>query len=81
MSGFVIYYEDTAESHLGTAIIAAAAFHLILLLGIQFTMPEKMEKISPTLEITLLSHLSDDKPEKADFLRGSLPTRWEFPPR
>lgn len=71
MSGFVIYYEDTAENHLGTAIIAAAAIHLVLLLGIQFTMPEKREQISPTLEITLLSHLSDDKPEKADFLAQS----------
>ncbi|KZX62813.1 energy transducer TonB [Stutzerimonas frequens] len=52
---------------LGFTLFLAAALHLALILGLGFTLSEP-KQISKTLEITLSTFKSEDKPKDADFL-------------
>src|SRR5450830_1199794 len=52
---------------LGFTLFLAALIHLMLILGVGFTMVEP-KQITKTLEITLATFKSEKKPEKADFL-------------
>jgi protein TonB len=52
---------------LGFTLFLAAALHLALILGLGFTLSEP-KQISKTLEITLSTFKSEEKPQEADFL-------------
>ncbi|WP_339080345.1 energy transducer TonB [Pseudomonas sp. TMP9] len=52
---------------LGFTLFLAAVLHLALILGLGFTLAEPSQ-ISKTLEITLSTFKSEDKPKDADFL-------------
>ncbi|MCQ4253189.1 energy transducer TonB [Stutzerimonas stutzeri] len=52
---------------LGFTLFLAAALHLALILGVGFTLSEP-KQISKTLEITLSTFKSEEKPKEADFL-------------
>lgn len=52
---------------LGFTMFLAAALHAALILGLGFTLTEP-DQISKTLEITLSTFKSEDKPKDADFL-------------
>src|SRR5690606_24677844 len=52
---------------LGFTLFLAAAVHIALILGIGFTL-EPPSQVSKTLEITLSTFKSDEKPKQADFL-------------
>lgn len=52
---------------LGLTLVLAALLHLALILGLGFGLP-KPAKVSKTLEITLSTFKSEEKPKEADFL-------------
>lgn len=52
---------------LGFTLLIAAALHAALILGVSFTLPGP-SLLSKSLEITLATFSSKDKPEQADFL-------------
>ncbi|GLZ85160.1 transporter TonB [Metapseudomonas resinovorans] len=52
---------------LGFTLFLAAVLHVALILGVGFTVADP-EQISKTLEITLATFKSEEKPKKADFL-------------
>src|SRR3990167_9865758 len=52
---------------LGFTLFLAAALHAALILGLGFTLSEP-NQISKTLEITLSTFKSEEKPKEADFL-------------
>ncbi len=52
---------------LGFTLFLAAALHLALILGLGFTLSEP-KQISKTLEITLSTFKSEEKPKEADFI-------------
>ncbi|WP_199267602.1 hypothetical protein, partial [Escherichia coli] len=52
---------------LGFTLFLAAALHLALILGLGVTLSEP-KQISKTLEITLSTFKSEEKPKDADFL-------------
>ncbi|AOE82844.1 energy transducer TonB [Pseudomonas sp. TCU-HL1] len=52
---------------LGFTLFVAAVLHVALILGVGFTVADP-QQISKTLEITLATFKSEEKPKKADFL-------------
>lgn len=52
---------------LGFTLFLAAAVHLALILGVSFSLPEP-NMVSKTLDVTLASFKSAEKPKQADFL-------------
>ena len=52
---------------LGFTLFVATLAHLALLLGVSFGMPDPAQ-LSKTLEVTLASFKSDEKPKQADYL-------------
>jgi protein TonB len=56
-----------SSDRLGFTLFIAAALHAVLLLGVGFSMAEP-NQISKTLEITLSTFKSEEKPKQADFL-------------
>ncbi|CAD5106437.1 energy transducer TonB [Zestomonas carbonaria] len=52
---------------LGFTLFVAAVLHLALILGLSFTLPD-VTQVSKTLEITLSTFKSQEKPKDADFL-------------
>ncbi|MGH8353372.1 MAG: energy transducer TonB, partial [Pseudomonas sp.] len=52
---------------LGFTLLLATLLHLALILGLGFTMADP-NQISKTLEITLATFKSEEKPKQADFL-------------
>ncbi|MCQ4348285.1 energy transducer TonB [Pseudomonas stutzeri] len=52
---------------LGFTLFLAAAVHLALILGVSFSLPEP-SMVSKTLDVTLASFKSAEKPKEADFL-------------
>lgn len=70
---------------LGFTLFLAAALHLALILGLGFTLSEP-KQISKTLEITLSTFKSEEKPKDADFLaqdnqQGSGTLEHKAPPK
>lgn len=60
----------TSNDRLGLTTFGSILLHLVIILGISFTVPELTSQLDPlpTLEITLVNSRSDTEPEKADFL-------------
>jgi len=60
---------DTQQStdRLNFTIFMAIALHAMVIFGITFTLP-KSDKVAPTLNITLATHVSNKPPDDADFL-------------
>ncbi|TWI58405.1 protein TonB [Pseudomonas duriflava] len=52
---------------LGFTLFIAALLHIVLIVGLGFSMPEPSQ-VSKSLEVTLATFNSDKAPEKADFL-------------
>lgn len=57
----------SSADRLGFTLFLAAALHLAVILGVGFTL-EKPPEVSKTLEITLATFKSEEKPKQADFL-------------
>lgn len=57
----------SSADRLGFTLFLAAAVHLALLLGVSFTLPAP-STVSKTLDVTLASFKSAEKPKQADFL-------------
>lgn len=60
----------TRGDRLGLTAFGSVLAHMILVLGVSFTMPEGKPRAEPlpTLEITLVNSRSDSEPDVADFL-------------
>ncbi|MGB0449722.1 MAG: energy transducer TonB [Porticoccaceae bacterium] len=58
---------NTTEERLRKTFSAALVFHLILLIGVSFTLPSGSSP-SISMEITLAHYKTDKAPDKADFL-------------
>ncbi|MBT8767740.1 energy transducer TonB [Metapseudomonas boanensis] len=56
-----------SADRLGFTLFLAAVLHIVLLLGVGFSFGDP-QQISKTLEITLATFKSEEKPKKADFL-------------
>ncbi len=56
-----------AADRLGFTLLIATLLHVVLILGVGFSLPEPSQ-ISRTLEVTLASFKSDESPKQADFL-------------
>lgn len=51
------------------SLFLAAAFHVLILLGITFAMPDKtIEKFQRTLDVVLATNFSEERPDEADFI-------------
>ena len=62
------------NNDLGVTLIGAALLHIVLILGLTFTLPKKQSNDEPPqLEITLVQAHSEKvpEPEKADFLANA----------
>lgn len=59
--------EPGSGDRLSFTIVAAVAFHALLIFGFKFGIGES-DSVAPTLNITLATHKSAQAPEKADFL-------------
>ncbi len=61
--------ELSNNDQLGLSMFASVLLHLVVILGVTFTLPKARELQGlPTLEITLVQAQSDDAPEKPEFL-------------
>ena len=59
----------TRSDRLGLTAFGSILAHLVIILGISFTVPKIADDdILPTLEITLVNSRSDEEPDKAEFL-------------
>lgn len=60
----------TRSDRLGLTAFGSVLAHMIVVLGVSFTMPEMKPRAEPlpTLEITLVNSRSDTEPDAADFL-------------
>ena len=58
---------NTTEERLRKTFSAALVLHLLLLVGISFTLPSG-STTATSMEVTLAYYKSDQAPEKADFL-------------
>jgi len=60
----------TNSDRLGLTVFGSALVHLVIILGVTFTLPKIAPKLDqlPNLEIVLVQSRSDTQPEKADFL-------------
>jgi len=60
----------TSGDRLGLTTFGSILLHMVIILGISFTIPDLTSESDslPTLEITLVNSRSDTDPEKADFL-------------
>lgn len=60
----------TSSDRLGLTTFGSILFHMVIILGISFTVPQLTSQSDPlpALEITLVNSRSDTEPDKADFL-------------
>ncbi len=69
LSSFPLTASFTGHNRLGMSLFGSALLHLILLLGIGFTLPKlRHTEGLPTLEITLVQTHSTKAPQNPDFL-------------
>ena len=72
MSYAELFSDEENNSDLGITLIGAALLHIVLILGLTFTLPEKRSNDDPPqLEITLVQAHTEEVPEKADFLANA----------
>lgn len=53
---------------LALTLFFAAVLHVMLILGVSFSLPEETRKVPPTLDVVLVQTRTDETPEKADYL-------------
>ena len=59
----------TGADRMSFSLFLAAAFHVLVLLGVTFAMPEKVvDKFQRTLDVVLATNSSEVRPEQADFI-------------
>ena len=58
---------NTTDERLRKTFSAALIFHLIMLIGVSFTLPSGSSP-SVSMEVTLAHYKSDEAPDSADFL-------------
>jgi len=60
----------TNSDRLGLTVFGSALVHLLIILGVTFTLPKIAPKLDqlPNLEIVLVQSRSDQQPDQADFL-------------
>jgi protein TonB len=63
-------YRQPGNDHFTLALCAAAALHLVLILGVSFEMPKPAAE-RPALDVTLVRIPAKRAPEKADFVAPS----------
>ena len=72
MSYADLFCNEENNSDLGITLIGAALLHIVLILGLTFTLPKKQSNDDPPqLEITLVQAHTEAVPEKADFLANA----------
>lgn len=72
MSYADIFSERETDSDLGITLLGAALLHIVLILGLTFTLPkQKANDAPPQLEITLVQSHTEKQPDKADFLANA----------
>ena len=72
MSYADIFSELETDSDLGITLLGAALLHIVLILGLTFTLPkQKANDDPPQLEITLVQAHTEKQPDKADFLANT----------
>jgi len=69
MSYIDLSSDQNNSNDLGITLVGAALLHIVLILGLTFSLPEKPANDSPPqLEITLVQAHSQEEPDEADFL-------------
>jgi len=59
----------TSADRMSFSLFLAAAFHVLVLLGISFTLPEKSKQtFERALDVVLATQFSTEKPDEADFV-------------
>jgi len=59
----------TGADRMSFSLFLAAAFHVLILLGVTFAMPDKVvDKFQRTLDVVLATNSSEERPEQADFI-------------
>jgi protein TonB len=59
----------TNADRMSFSLFLAAAFHVLVLLGVTFAMPDKVaDKFERTLDVVLATNASEERPEEADFI-------------
>lgn len=59
----------TGADRMSFSLFLAAAFHVLVLLGVTFAMPDKVvDKFQRTLDVVLATNSSEERPEEADFI-------------
>jgi protein TonB len=72
MSYADIFSDQDTSSDLGITLVGAALLHIVLLLGLTFTLPKKQTNDDPPqLEITLVQTQSQEQPDDAEFLANA----------
>ncbi len=72
MSYAELFSDQDNSSDLGITLIGAALLHIVLILGITFSLPEiQVNDTPPQLEITLVQAHTKEEPEEADFLANA----------
>lgn len=72
MSYADIFSESESSSDLGITLLGAGLLHIVLILGITFTLPkQKTNDTPPQLEITLVQSHTLQEPDEADFLANA----------
>jgi protein TonB len=64
--------DQDSSSDLGITLIGAALLHIVLILGLTFSLPKKQASDAPPqLEITLVQAHTKEEPDEADFLANA----------
>jgi protein TonB len=72
MSHALLLQENDTSNDLGITLVGAALLHVLVILGINFTLPKTVTpEASPELEITLVQTHSKEQPDQADFLANA----------
>jgi len=59
----------TNADRMSFSLFLAAAFHVLILLGITFALPDKVaDKYERTLDVVLATQFTDERPDEADFI-------------
>ena len=72
MSYADIFSDQDTSSDLGITLVGAALLHIVLILGLTFSLPKKqINDEPPQLEITLVQTHSQEQPDDAEFLANA----------
>jgi protein TonB len=72
MSYADIFSDSDRSSDLGITLLGAALLHIVLILGLTFTLPQSpFHDDAPQLEITLVQAHTEQEPDKASFLANA----------